>query len=281
MICKYCFIEFSDKPYAYSFCGVDCYKKWHYREKYQKEHTCSRCGLKYVGDCRTTVPVCRSCQSLLVKRGSGPDSPTWKGGHRFWQAGKLGRDKNGFSWKSQRKLAWERDHYTCQECGEHREGWKPHVHHISPYRISFSHALENLICLCNSCHKKAEAQIKELWGGKSLGGLMGRVVRVSCRVCGSVGKKLDSGLCEFCGGETQPTYGCVECGNLRRKKVKGSDICFVCQRHRHDIPKAKLLREQGVSYEEIAIKFGVTHKAVWRWVNGLVPAVQCCVQQEL
>jgi 5-methylcytosine-specific restriction endonuclease McrA len=56
-------------------------------------------------------------------------------------------------------LAWERDSYTCQECNKQRKGWKPDVHHIIPYRISNTHNLTNLLCLCRSCHTKAELKI--------------------------------------------------------------------------------------------------------------------------
>ena len=98
----------------------------------------------------------------------GSNNPAWKGGTHHWQAGKLGRDKDGLSWKIQRKLAWERDSYTCQHCGATGGKRNPDVHHINPYRLSFSHALDNLIALCQGCHKKAEAKIAALWGGHTL-----------------------------------------------------------------------------------------------------------------
>jgi 5-methylcytosine-specific restriction endonuclease McrA len=85
--------------------------------------------------------------------------PNWRGVITIPLKGKYGRDKDGLSWKVQRKLAWERDDYTCQECGRKEEGWKPDVHHKIPYRISGSHALDNLICYCRSCYKRIENEI--------------------------------------------------------------------------------------------------------------------------
>lgn len=140
------------------------------------------CGTVYWGDVRYPSR-CRSCKASALPRTSsakrtmltmrnsahaGVLSHTWKGGHKSWQVGKLGRDKDGLSWKQQRRLAWERDSYTCQHCGKRKDSWRPDVHHIKPYRLSFSHSLDNLICLCRRCHKKAEALIVELWGGHRL-----------------------------------------------------------------------------------------------------------------
>lgn len=120
------------------------------RARVQK--VCEGCEGSYFGN-RRYRGLCSVC------RKSGALSPTWKGGHRHWQAGKVGRDKDGLSWKQQRQLAWERDSYICQHCGKRKDGWRPDVHHVKPYRLSFSHALDNLICLCRRCHKREEARI--------------------------------------------------------------------------------------------------------------------------
>ncbi len=165
---------------------------------------------------------------------SGPNNVNWKGGHDYWQAGKNGRDPQGLSWKHQRQLAWVRDDYTCQDCGKKEEGWKPDCHHVVPYRISFSHALENLICLCRSCHKKAEAKIPELWGGQSFG--MRCPSRPECEGCGQRRRKLIEGKCRPC------------------------EVILVLG------PKAKQLRQQGFSYEEIGVQMNVSHPTARAWV---------------
>lgn len=105
--------------------------------------------------------ICRSCVSSNINKGrTGDRNPAWKGGDTV-QEGRFGRDPQGLSWKQQQRFAWERDNYACQWEGCAKKGspngWHPHVHHKVRYRISRSHALENLICHCASHHKKAEA----------------------------------------------------------------------------------------------------------------------------
>jgi DEAD/DEAH box helicase domain-containing protein len=65
-------------------------------------------------------------------------------------------------WKSVRELALQRDKYTCRNCGSSEPG--NHVHHIKPFRtfhsVSEANQLENLITLCERCHRKAEQKVK-------------------------------------------------------------------------------------------------------------------------
>lgn len=147
------------------FCGSIC-KGIFYYKKSLVTVSCV-CGRVFkVSKYNPSTGKCRSCvESEKASSREGSRNAAWRGGHRHWVKGKLGRDKDGLSWKVQRKLAWERDNYTCQDCGKHKVGWKPNVHHVIPYRISSSHALSNLKCLCKRCHKIAEAKIKELWVG--------------------------------------------------------------------------------------------------------------------
>ena len=133
---------------------------------------CVWCNKELEG--RQTKYCCRGCKEkhvVVLKRVvhlkgmSGPNNPTWKGGHKHWSPGRFGRDNGGLSWKTQRRLAWERDDFTCQQCHE-KKNRKPDVHHIVPWMNSHSHALDNLICLCQSCHLKEEAKVHEKWGGQ-------------------------------------------------------------------------------------------------------------------
>lgn len=170
----------------------------------------------------------------------GSLNPNWKGGHKSWQQGKLGRDKDGLSWKIQRQLAWDRDSLTCQDCQKKKEGWRPDVHHISPYRLSFSHALDNLKSLCRRCHKIAEAKIIELWGGKVLTPPK-RTWRTGDWNCKSCGKKIHK--------EAGPR-------------------CSACEFEEVQLPQLKALRDKGLSYEKIAEESGMPSRTVWRWLNG-------------
>lgn len=68
----------------------------------------------------------------------------------------------GPDWCRQKRKARERDNHACQNCGKTRKelGRKLSVHHIIPFRefSSYKRAnqIDNLVCLCPSCHTKAE-----------------------------------------------------------------------------------------------------------------------------
>ncbi|MFQ5419848.1 MAG: DEAD/DEAH box helicase [Anaerolineae bacterium] len=72
----------------------------------------------------------------------------------------------GPNWQSQRQQALARDGHQCQVCGA-REGML-HVHHVRPFRefgyvrgqnehYRLANELSNLVTLCPSCHRQAEA----------------------------------------------------------------------------------------------------------------------------
>jgi DEAD/DEAH box helicase domain-containing protein len=85
----------------------------------------------------------------------------------------------GPNWRQQRDRALERDGYRCRTCGsEAREGQGLHVHHIRPFRdygyspgkneaYRLANELENLVTLCPTCHRQAEAgqQTRSALGG--------------------------------------------------------------------------------------------------------------------
>ncbi|MEM7336492.1 MAG: DEAD/DEAH box helicase, partial [Chloroflexota bacterium] len=87
----------------------------------------------------------------------------------------------GPNWQLQRQKVLERDEYQCQTCGaESREGAPLHVHHIRPFRefdyipgvnenYLEANKTQNLITLCPSCHRRAEAgqQARSALGGFS------------------------------------------------------------------------------------------------------------------
>lgn len=57
------------------------------------------------------------------------------------------------NWNKIRFWVFSRDKYTCQICG--RKGIKkPHCHHIIPIGRGGSSHPNNLITVCNACHKK-------------------------------------------------------------------------------------------------------------------------------
>jgi hypothetical protein len=57
-------------------------------------------------------------------------------------------------WIRIRKRILERDNYTCRDC--EKQNCKLDVHHKIPRKVSHDDSDENLLSLCDSCHKKAE-----------------------------------------------------------------------------------------------------------------------------
>ncbi len=79
----------------------------------------------------------------------------------------------GPDWPRLRNLVRQRDHYTCQVCGQVENGQAHHVHHKVPFRSFTSpeqaNRLENLITLCPACHQKAETSVRMRSGLAGLG----------------------------------------------------------------------------------------------------------------
>lgn len=83
---------------------------------------------------------------------SGANNGNWKGGQY--------KDYYGPNWVGQRRLARERDNYTCRRCHvtEIESGQQLDVHHLVAFcvygLVNYEEAnrLDNLICYCKSCH---------------------------------------------------------------------------------------------------------------------------------
>ncbi len=74
----------------------------------------------------------------------------------------------GPNWPQQRQLALERDNHRCRTCGARAEEFLLHVHHVRPFReygyvpgvnenYRQANQIDNLMTLCPSCHRRAEA----------------------------------------------------------------------------------------------------------------------------
>lgn len=105
-------------------------------------------------------PVCsEECRrEWLSESFAGEGHPNWKDG---------GSPSYGPGWNEVRRRALERDGYQCRLCTTTRDelGRNPDVHHITPVREiaaadehtpADAHFLQNVVCLCPSCHRKAE-----------------------------------------------------------------------------------------------------------------------------
>ncbi len=97
---------------------------------------------------------------------------------KLWEAGILLRPNDyGPNWQQQRQKVLQRDDYRCRTCGA-AVATNLHVHHIRPFReygyiagenenYRAANKMDNLITLCPSCHRRAEAgqQTRSALGG--------------------------------------------------------------------------------------------------------------------
>jgi len=225
-ICEVCGNQYETR--SKRFCSRNC--MWKARPSVLPkpiEAICVSCGevrIVRLASGRKAAPNCSSCAS---DKHSGSGSPVWKGGHKHWSPGRYGKDKDNLSWCVQRKLAWERDNYECQHCHK-KKNRKPDVHHISPWMNSLSHALDNLICLCQSCHLKEEAKVHEIWGGQVVYSAKVRVIKI------------------------RPS--CASCG--KKNKLDKASICWSCNR-KQLLQKIMELKEKGLPLRAIAKELGL------------------------
>jgi DEAD/DEAH box helicase domain-containing protein len=90
----------------------------------------------------------------------------------------------GPNWDQQKRAALARDGERCQHCGAgQRPGRRHDVHHIKPFRTFGyrqgvngaylqANALDNLITLCSSCHRRAEGEVRMRSSLAGLGSLL-------------------------------------------------------------------------------------------------------------
>jgi len=90
--------------------------------------------------------------SLLMKgRNSGSDHYLWKGGSKNRERNRI---MESYEYRTWRKEVFERDDYTCQECG--RRGGDLNADHIKPFALypDLRFDVDNGRTLCVGCHRK-------------------------------------------------------------------------------------------------------------------------------
>ena len=169
--CVACRSEFPLNPYRSSrtTCSPECLSKIRHLPKKRRSKatgptipkTCELCKIMFlVFPCRAnSARFCtNSCRVKWFARNQpiGELHPYWTGGRREYR---------GPSWKEAKAKARERDGYTCRQCFSKPIKEAVHVHHVIPFKRFGSarhieaNALTNLICLCRSCHMRAERAI--------------------------------------------------------------------------------------------------------------------------
>lgn len=141
------------------FCSITCRAKFT-SQKQQKQYIdikCNNCNIifrKEPYNLREYNFCSINCMHRYYEKTgmfAGKNSGTWNGGKREYK---------GANWRKQRRRARARDDYTCQVCGitEGENGIELSVHHIIPFIVlddyRVANKLENLICVCESCHRQ-------------------------------------------------------------------------------------------------------------------------------
>jgi 5-methylcytosine-specific restriction endonuclease McrA len=147
-ICEVCrgrFLAYPSRRYS-KYCSRTCWNK-----RGTILATCRECQSPFFAHRSSNSIFCsRNCYSLWqAKYVRGDAHPSWKGGSSHY--------RRGLDWKEQAEAARKRDNYTCQRCGIKQSDLigkrkRLDVHHIIPWSISKSNALENLITVCRKCH---------------------------------------------------------------------------------------------------------------------------------
>lgn len=152
LVCPICTSEFYVAGHRLGeaiYCSHACYIKSRWNESHKETRYCVICSKPFV-EFRSARRVCcsKKCESLHKSRmHSGPKSHFWRGGKMAPYVG---------VWHERRKEALERDGYKCVLCNSQD---RVQVHHIIPYRYSRSHNINNLVCLCRSCHSREELKV--------------------------------------------------------------------------------------------------------------------------
>jgi len=128
------------------------------------------CNASHIGVKRLPLRHCRQCgkdfypvsTQRRVQFCSRDCHMAWKSAHAW------GCKYYGLDWPEQSRKARERDQDTCQDCGKQQHSPALDVHHIRPRRLFrgghvAANALDNLVTLCRSCHRRREAAVRRAY----------------------------------------------------------------------------------------------------------------------
>jgi hypothetical protein len=128
------------------------FKKGHSMNRKRIKTECAYCGKSIdVIPSKFKTYINQFCSKKCnAKFRTGAKSPSWKGGITSIQA----KIRNSDEYKIWRKAVFERDNFTCQECG--KIGGNLHAHHIKKFSQypELRLAIDNGKTLCIKCHNK-------------------------------------------------------------------------------------------------------------------------------
>ena len=130
------------------FCSRECWREHVKQTKVEIE--CLNCGKKLLRTPSLVERVNRTfcSRECSVEHNRGENNPSWRGG----KSTELHRLRVSAAFKEWREFVFERDDYTCRECGQ--RGGVLHPHHIKPFAkypdLRFD--VSNGVTLCVGCH---------------------------------------------------------------------------------------------------------------------------------
>lgn len=159
------------KRTKHNFCCKECsgeFKSSFYIGKNHWRHLrvtsiCGHCGKQFEHIPSKQRMFCsHSCKNKKQVYHSGIKNPNWKGGI----TPKLKAIRTSKDYLLWRKIVFERDNYTCQECGLQNNLQAHHLEHLSK-NLSRAFDITNGLTLCIDCHQKQHPELKlTLRGGK-------------------------------------------------------------------------------------------------------------------
>jgi 5-methylcytosine-specific restriction endonuclease McrA len=184
-ICKTCNKKFHSEDSTAVYCSRECVcKDPEHRKTLSEAHigqaswnkgttpwfVCETCGKRFQRS-RGLKDMPKYCSQKCVIRTTvyrvgqkrpeitGKNNHSWKGGITSVND----KIRNSLEYKIWRKSVFDRDNYTCQECGI--RGSYLHAHHIKSFskHPELRFEISNGITLCKPCHEKTDSY---LWKGQ-------------------------------------------------------------------------------------------------------------------
>lgn len=150
--CKLCKVEFYRKPSINSsFCSAPC-------------------RAKFIGQTKVGIPLSEETKKKMSNAQLGKKHPEYSGANHWnWKGGKQKDRHKGTQYARWRKQVFERDNYTCQDCGA--TGYL-NAHHLLSW-VNFPELrfdINNGITVCVSCHAKRDIKHEKIIYAQLKGG---------------------------------------------------------------------------------------------------------------
>lgn len=143
--CIVCGTEFKGNKYnSNKFCSRECYEKEHSIKN--KIRICPTCNKNFIAKSSEDKYCSRQCYDLDRHMPKKEKHWNWKGGISVEND-----NRDSAEYKQWRLAVYERDNYTCKQCGSKI---KINAHHIKSWKDypNLRYDVKNGITLCEKCH---------------------------------------------------------------------------------------------------------------------------------